>query len=95
MDSLKNIFQLGGGNEQPGRESPKLTRHTLIPEDAQSWELVNNGNDESAPNVTGRFCRQGGGVQFELQGTDTHFTLGDPRPVQMLRLKSRKHGGMQ
>ncbi len=71
MDSLRNIFQLGGGNDPPGRESPNLNRRTFIPEDAQSWELVNNGNDQSAPKVVGWFGRQGGGVQFDLQGHDT------------------------
>jgi hypothetical protein len=45
MDSLRNAFRLGRGNILPGRESPNLTRCTSIPEDAQSWELVNNGND--------------------------------------------------
>jgi hypothetical protein len=45
MDSLRNIFQLGGGNGQPGRELPNLTRRTSISEDVHSWELVNNGND--------------------------------------------------
>ncbi len=43
------------------------------------WELVNDGNDGSAPNIGGWFGRQGGGVQVELQeGADTPFTLGDP-----------------
>ncbi len=61
MDSLRNIFQLGGGNGQPGRELPNLTRRTLITEDAHSWELVNNGDDQSAPNIVGWFSQQGGG----------------------------------
>ncbi len=34
------------------------------------------------PNVPGRFGHQGGGVQFELQGPDTRFALGDPGTVQ-------------
>ncbi len=71
MDNLRNIFQLGGGNEQLGRELSNLTRCTSIPEDAQSWEFVNDSNDQSAPNVAGWFGRQEGGVQFELQRTDT------------------------
>ncbi len=78
MDSLKNIFQLGGGNGQPGRESPNQTRRTSIPEDARLWELVNDGNERSALNVAGRFGHQGGGMQFKLKGADAHFTLGDP-----------------
>jgi hypothetical protein len=82
MDSLRNIFQLGGGNIPPGRESPNLTRCTSIPKDAQSWELVNNVDDQSAPNVAGWFGCQGVGVHFELQGPDTWFTLGDPGTVQ-------------
>ena len=78
MNSLRNIFQLGGGNGQLCRELPNQTRCTSIPEDVWSWELVNDGNDRSAPNISGWFGRQGGGVQFELQGADTCFTLGDP-----------------
>jgi hypothetical protein len=87
MDSLRNIFQLGGGNGQPGRELPNLIRCTLIPEDARSWELVNNGDDRSAPNVVGQCGCQGRGVQFELQEAGTRFTLGDPGTGQNTPVK--------
>ncbi len=87
MDSLRNIFQLGGGNGQPGRESPNLTRRTSIPEDARLWELVNNGDDQSAPNPTGWLGRQGGGVQLKLQGAVTCFALGDPGTMQNAPVK--------
>jgi hypothetical protein len=60
MDSLRNISQLGRGNGQLGRESPDLIRCTSTPEDGQSWELVNDGNEQPVPNVVGRFGHQGG-----------------------------------
>jgi hypothetical protein len=69
MYSLRNVFQLGGGNNLRGRESPNQNRNTSILEDAWSWELVNDRDNWSAPNIAGQFGCQGGGYNLVFSGT--------------------------
>ncbi len=90
MDSLRNIFQSGGGNILPGRESPNLTRCTLIPEELRSWKLVDDGDDRSAPR--GGLATRGG--ECNLTSRDlTRFTLGDPGTVQNAPAKVTQQWG--
>jgi hypothetical protein len=73
--SSRDIFTLGGNRQPSGGDPPTPTRHASMDTNKQSWEQVDQDN-ASTPNVTGQSGRQGGIVQFELQGGANTFSLG-------------------
>jgi hypothetical protein len=73
--SSRDIFTLGGNRQPSGRDPPTPARRAPTDTDEHLWEQVNQ-DDASTPNVIGQFGKQGGSVQFELQGGANMLSLG-------------------